>query len=274
MDHVKVYRTSQGVFVERDDETFRTDLDWNALFMSSDAPSLIDEALRSATKAQMPELLAPLDRQEVWAAGVTYTQSRTARMSESERAGAGSFYDRVYDAERPELFFKATKSRLSGPGETIRVRRDSSWSVPEPELALAVSSDGRIFGYTVGNDVSARDIEGENPLYLPQAKIYHGACALGPSLLLSNDPPPGTTEISLAIVRNGSVAFDEAVHFSRMRRTSEELVDFLFRENVFPDGCYLLTGTGIVPPDDFSLQPGDEVSITIESVGTLVNTVA
>ncbi len=274
MVHVKVFRTGRGVFVERGGETYRTDLDWNALFTASDAQSLVDDALRSATKAPLPELLAPLDRQEVWAAGVTYIQSRTARMSESERAGAGSFYDRVYDAERPELFFKATKSRLSGPGETIRVRRDSSWSVPEPELALAVSSNGRIIGYTVGNDVSARDIEGENPLYLPQAKIYHGACALGPSLLLSTSPPPGTTEIKLVIVRNGSVALDDAVHFSRMRRTSEELVDFLFRENVFPDGCYLLTGTGIVPPDDFSLQSGDEVSITIEPIGKLVNIVA
>jgi 2-dehydro-3-deoxy-D-arabinonate dehydratase len=219
-------------------------------------------------------LLPPVDQQEVWAAGVTYLRSKKAREEEAAAAGGGSFYDRVYTAPRPELFFKATAARVVGPGQPVRVRRDSRWSVPEPELVLVVSSDLRIVGYTVGNDVSARDIEGENPLYLPQAKVYKQSCALGPCITLASAMPPREqTGIRLRVERGGAVAFEGATGLDRMARTLEELVDWLGRENEFPNGVILLTGTGIVPPDEFTLQHGDAVTITIDGIGELVNPV-
>jgi 2-dehydro-3-deoxy-D-arabinonate dehydratase len=217
--------------------------------------------------------LAPHDEQEVWAAGVTYERSKVARMEESE--GGGDFYDRVYAAERPELFLKATPSRVSGPEAPIRVRRDSSWNVPEPEMTLALSSRGRIVGVTAGNDVSSRSIEGENPLYLPQAKVYDGACALGPAIRLVEEPSAlRDLEIRLAITRAGATVFEGATSTARLKRTPDELAAYLFRELSFPAGAFLMTGTGIVPPDDFTLRSGDTVSITVESVGTLTNPVA
>jgi 2-dehydro-3-deoxy-D-arabinonate dehydratase len=217
-------------------------------------------------------LLPPVDAQEVWAAGVTYLRSKKAR--ENESAGAARFYDLVYTAPRPELFFKATPARVVGPGQPIRVRADSRWSVPEPELALVVSPDLRIVGYTIGNDMSARDIEGENPLYLPQAKVYKQSCAIGPCLTLpSAMPPREQVGIRLRIERGGAVAFAGETSLARMARPLEELVDWLGRENEFPDGVILLTGTGIVPPDEFTLQAGDVVSIAIDGVGELVNPV-
>ncbi len=217
------------------------------------------------------QLLPPLEGQEVWAAGVTFLRSREARMEESEREA--SVYDRVYRSERPELFFKATPHRVVGHGGEVRIRQDSRWNVPEAEVALAVNREGRIFGYTVGNDMSSRSIEGENPLYLPQAKIYDGSCALGPCLLLSEGALPPSTEISLRIVRRGGEVFQGATRLSSMKRTPEELVGFLFRDNSFPNGCYLLTGTGIVPEDDFTLSSGDDIEISIEPIGTLINRV-
>ncbi len=217
--------------------------------------------------------LAPIDSQEVWAAGVTYYRSRTARMAESEVAGGGSFYDRVYSAERPELFFKALAHRVAGPGERVRIRRDSKWNVPEPELALVISPAGKITGYTIGNDMSSRDIEGENPLYLPQAKVYDRSCALGPAILVSDEPLPSTTTISLEIRRGGEVAFSDSITLAAMKRRPEELVEYLYRETSFPDGCILLTGTGIVPADTFTLQSNDEISISIAGIGTLQNSV-
>lgn len=270
---MRAYLTTDGVFVDGQDGAFLTGLDWNQLFTHPEPGKLAREAMSEGAQADLPQPKAPIDRQEVWAAGVTYLRSRAARMSESEKSRGGSFYDRVYSAERPEIFFKATAHRVSGPGEAVGIRSDSRWTVPEPELALAVSSHGAIIGFTIGNDMSARDIEGENPLYLPQAKIYRGSCALGPALFLASGPPPGETEIRLRISRGGRVVLEDAVHLSRMKRTAEELVDFLFRDNEFPHGCYLLTGTGIVPPDDFALEAGDEVSITMEPVGTLTNVV-
>jgi 2-dehydro-3-deoxy-D-arabinonate dehydratase len=205
---------------------------------------------------------------------VTYYRSRTARIEEAQAGGGGGdFYDKVYSAERPELFFKATASRVVGPGQAVRVRRDSRWSVPEPELALVVNSRGRIVGYTIGNDMSARDIEGENPLYLPQAKVYAESCALGPCVLLTDDPLPPETAIELRISRDGSLAFEGSTTLAAMKRTPAELVGFLFRENSFPAGCVLLTGTGIVPPDAFSLRGGDRIAITIGPIGTLENVV-
>ena len=219
-------------------------------------------------------LLAPLERQEVWASGVTYFRSRSARMAESESAGGGDFYDRVYHAERPELFFKAPHYRVVGPGDNVRIRRDSQWNVPEPELTLVISPQGRITGYTIGNDMSSRDIEGANPLYLPQAKCYDGACAIGPAILVAPEPLPATTGIHLRILRKGEEAFKGSTSLAEMKRKPEELVSYLFRETSFPEGCFLLTGTGVVPGDSFTLTAGDQIEMTIDGIGTLTNIVA
>jgi 2-dehydro-3-deoxy-D-arabinonate dehydratase len=217
-------------------------------------------------------VLAPLDRQEVWGAGVTYERSKVAREQESDKAA--SFYDLVYRADRPELFFKATPSRVVGPLQPVRVRRDSSWCVPEPELALVLSPSLTLVGFTVGNDMSARDIEGENPLYLPQAKLYDSCCALGPAItLVTAMPPHESIGIRLEIERDGARIQHGETSVARMARRFEELIDWLGRENRFPDGVVLLTGTGIVPPDEFSLRHGDMVRITIDGIGTLSNPV-
>ena len=224
--------------------------------------------------ASRPRLVrAPLQSQEIWAAGVTYFRSRTARMEESKDAGGGSFYDRVYEAERPEIFFKSTPHRVAAPGTPVRIRADSKWNVPEPELTLAISSRGRIFGYTVGNDMSSRDIEGENPLYLPQAKSYDKAAAIGPCLVVTEQLPGADTVIAIEIRRAGAAAFSGETTVGQIKRPLPSLADWLYRENAFPSGSYLMTGTGIVPPDGFTLQRGDEIRITIEPVGTLVNPV-
>jgi 2-dehydro-3-deoxy-D-arabinonate dehydratase len=217
--------------------------------------------------------VAPIDRQEIWAAGVTYKRSKIAR--EEESRGAAQFYDKVYTADRPELFLKATPERLVDPGEPVRVRSDSKWSVPEPELALVISPAGVIVGYTIGNDMSARDIEGENPLYLPQAKIYRGSCSVGPLITpVEVMPELAGVEIRLVIERGRAVVFQGTTTLAQMARTTASLADWLFRENRFPHGAVLLTGTGIVPPDEFSLRPGDDVAITIGGIGTLRNPVA
>jgi 2-dehydro-3-deoxy-D-arabinonate dehydratase len=240
-------------------------------------PAQAARDLIDATVAPEPlggqAFLAPVDRQEIWAAGVTYKRSKVAREEESK--GAAQFYDKVYTAARPELFLKATPERVVGPGQPIRVRADSKWSVPEPELVLVVSPALKIVGYTVGNDVSSRDIEGENPLYLPQAKVYRQSCSVGPLVTLAGAMPalPGV-EIRLVVKRGGTVAFEGMTTLAQMARTPESLVDWLGRENEFPSGALLLTGTGIVPPDEFTLTGGDVVDITIAGVGTLTNPVA
>ena len=271
---LNLYRTASGVIIQRDGRRVRLDESWDALINHDDLAAHLGRALEGSGDAEGAlDLLAPIGSQEVWAAGVTYFRSRTARMEESRDAGGGDFYDRVYSAERPELFFKATARRVVGPGAFVRIRQDSKWSVPEPELALVVNARGAIVGYTIGNDMSARDIEGENPLYLPQAKVYSESCAIGPGVVVSSDPLPPETAIELTVTRNGSAAFRGETTLASMRRTPRELVDFLFRENSFPDGCVLLTGTGIVPPDEFTLRPGDRIRITIPPIGTLENTV-
>lgn len=246
-------------------------------WLSQPDPLAIVRVAERAESHPLPEdivLLAPLDTQEVWACGVTYERSKQARMEESE--SGGDFYDKVYTAERPEMFFKATPRRVVGPGQPVRIRRDSTWDVPEPEMTLVVSSSGKIVGVTVGNDMSSRSIEGENPLYLPQAKTYDGCASLGPSILLLSDviPPLNALDIRLEIVRGGETVFVGETSTARMRRTPEELVGFLLREASFPDGAFLMTGTGIVPPDTFTLAGGDVISITIEGIGTLTNPVA
>ena len=214
-----------------------------------------------------------MDHQEIWAAGVTYKRSKVAREEESK--GAAQFYDKVYSAARPELFMKATPARVVNPGEPVRIRADGKWNVPEPELTLVISPAGKIVGYTIGNDMSSRDIEGENPLYLPQAKIYKGSCSIGPVVTpLASMPPLSGVEIKLVIRRGGSVAYEGSTTLAQLNRTPESLAEWLFKENEFPHGALLLTGTGIVPPDDFTLTHGDDVSITIGGIGTLRNPVA
>ncbi len=275
---MKIYRVKDGVIIQDGTGAYSFETDWDELINREDLPrylrGLLDTSDLPSVGGDFGEkILPPIVSQEVWAAGVTYYRSRTARIEESQDAGGGDFYDRVYTAERPELFFKATAHRVAGHGGAVRIRRDSHWNVPEPELALVVTRTGKIVGYTVGNDMSSRDIEGANPLYLPQAKVYDRSCALGPCVLVAEAMLPAATEIKLRIGRAGETAFAGETSLAQLKRTPESLVEFLFRDNSFPQGCFLLTGTGIVPPDDFTLQPGDEISIAIEPIGTLVNVV-
>ena len=236
------------------------------------AQKLID-AKATSERLAAQTFIAPVDQQEIWAAGVTYKRSKVAREEESK--GAAQFYDKVYSAARPELFLKATPSRVVNPGAPVRIREDATWSVPEPELTLVIDPSGKIVGFTVGNDMSSRDIEGENPLYLPQAKIYKGSCAVGPLITLASAMPSlPEVEINIVIMRAKKKAFQGTTTLSQMARTAESLAEWLYKENEFPNGAFLMTGTGIVPPDDFTLNRGDEVSITIAGIGTLTNPVA
>lgn len=274
----KIYRTADDILIEAESGRFRLkNVDWDA-FINDDALfSKLDLLAQSAAFDNTPlspaGWLKPANKQEIWASGVTYFNSKLARQEESAAAGGGDFYARVYAAERPELFFKATASRCAGPGEHVRIRRDSDWDVPEPELTLFITSNGKIAAYTIGNDMSSRSIEGENPLYLPQAKTYDGCAALGPCLYVSEKPMQPDTEIRLVIERNGSSVFEGKTNIGQMKRQFDELVSWLFREMTFPEGCFLMTGTGIIPPREFTLRSGDEVRVTIEPIGTLVNTV-
>ena len=273
---MKLYRTSSGVFVEENEKYFPVaEADWDDLISSSDLYARVRAATGKGASAFDPAaVLAPVVSQEVWAAGVTYYRSRNARIDESKDAGGGSFYDRVYAAERPELFFKATGRRVVGPGRAVRIRSDAKWSVPEPELTLLINPAGEIVGYTIGNDMSSRDIEGENPLYLPQAKVYDGSCALGPCILLLPQAMHATTKILIDIERSGAIAFHGATTFAELKRDPKELVAYLFRDNSFPHGVFLMTGTGIVPDDNFTLAHGDIIRISIDRIGTLKNFVA
>ncbi|GAB3042735.1 fumarylacetoacetate hydrolase family protein [Spirosoma pulveris] len=278
---MKLYKTRFGIVVELDNQFYSVPVDnWDELINRDD----LHEFLTTLTAVAPPTdefeswtkngLLAPIGRQEVWASGVTYLRSRDARMEESKKSGGDNFYDRVYDAERPELFFKSTPERVMGPGQQVRIRADSTWNVPEPELTLFITSSGKIVGYTCGNDMSSRSIEGENPLYLPQAKSYDGSAALGPCLYVPETPISPETQIQLEILRDGQTAFVNNIAINQMKRQHTELVSFLYRECSFSFGCFLMTGTGIVPPDSFTLQSGDEVKITIDGIGTLENVVA
>jgi 2-dehydro-3-deoxy-D-arabinonate dehydratase len=274
---MRVFTDSHGPLLELSGAVRRPAANFtlDGLFTADDPVALAHAAWSAGQPATLPvNPGAPIGTQEVWAAGVTYLRSRTARMEESKDAGGGTFYDKVYHADRPELFFKGTPHRVAGPGTPVRIRRDSKWNVPEPELTLAINSAGRIFGYTVGNDMSSRDIEGENPLYLPQAKVYDRSTGLGPCLLVTAEPLPSTTTIAIVINRDGVAVFSGSTQISQIKRKFTELAEFLFRDNAFPRGTYLMTGTGVVPPDAFTLRAGDEIRITIEPIGTLVNTVA
>lgn len=275
---MKLYRARNGIFLSIDQSYYRLEGEsWDALVARNDLHYHCLAAIKStapSTEFSEVDILPPVGNQEVWAAGVTYYRSRTARMEESKDAGGGSFYDRVYSAERPELFFKATGRRVVGHGDKVRIRSDAKWSVPEAELTLALSSGGRITGYTIGNDMSSRDIEGENPLYLPQAKVYDGSCAIGPCILIRPEPLPKECQIELKIVRGGDIAFMGKTSLTELKREPQLLADYLYRDNSFPCGSLLMTGTGIVPPDAFTLHHGDEIHISIEHIGTLSNTVA
>ncbi len=273
-----LYRTPTHYTIVKDGQWFQADIfSLDGLFQSRDPAAWVEEVLASAEETgpldlETTPLLPPVENQEIWAAGVTYFRSREARMEEAEKAGGDIFYDKVYEAERPELFMKATARRARGHLHKVCVRSDSDWDVPEPELTLAINSGGDVFGYTIGNDMSSRSIEGENPLYLPQAKVYRGSCAVGPGLILMNPPAPETA-ISLEIARDGKVAFTGETQVSQIKRRFEELAEFLFRDNEFPEGALLMTGTGIVPPPEFTLRSGDIVSISIDNLGTLRNEV-
>ena len=271
-----LYKTARGPIVAIDGAAYSVEpTDWDLLLNLTDLPGHLRRRARPENRVALPERLeAPIGAQEVWGAGVTYFTSRNARMEESRPAGGGEFYNRVYDAARPELFFKATALRVAAPGGAMRLRRDSQWMVPEPELTLAVNRDGRIIGYTIGNDLTCRDIEGENPLYLPQAKTWDGCASIGPGLLIQESPLPAATAIALEIMRQGSPVYSGATTLARLKRDPQELVSYLTRECSFPAGCFLMTGTGIVPEPGIRLQVGDEVRITIGPIGTLVNTMA
>ena len=277
---MKIFRTQSGIIVRHQERYFINEQQhWDTFVNQAGLYDIIAASLSSwETLEDDPQLvnsqlLKPIESQEVWAAGVTYYRSRDARMEESQQAGGGSFYDRVYAADRPELFFKATASRVVGPGEKVRIRQDSTWNVPEPELTLLIASSGDIVGYTIGNDMSSRSIEGENPLYLPQAKSYDKSAALGPCIYVSPDPLPPDTVISMQIERGGRTVFEGETQVNQIKRSLESLVEFLYRECSFPHGCFLMTGTGIIPENDFTLQSGDVIRITIEPIGNLINIV-
>lgn len=275
-----IYNTKTGIIICNNDLFFLSkEKGWDNFINRKQLFQKVSQEIKGLTADQelaeviSTGLMAPVSAQEVWASGVTYFRSREARIEESKDAKGGDFYARVYEAERPELFFKAPGYRVVGPGDNVRIRRDSKWNVPEPELTLFVCSEGTIEGYTVGNDMSSRDIEGENPLYLPQAKSYNGSAAIGPCLYLNETPINPDTKISIQILRVPVVAFSDEISISQMKRKHTELVAYLFREMDFPNGAFLMTGTGIIPADDFTLKIGDQINITIEGIGTLINTV-
>lgn len=278
---MQVYKTTNGIIIVREGQCYEAkETNWDLFINRDELHALLLEETTGQSSIGgfdwlgQQQILAPVGNQEVWAAGVTYLRSKAARMEESKESGASVFYDKVYDAARPELFFKGVGSRVIGPGGYVRIRKDSTWNVPEPELTLVVTSSSKIVGYAIGNDMSSRDIEGENPLYLPQAKVYDGSAAIGPCVLVPREPVPGSTSIAMQIEREGKDLFTGKTTIDRMKRSHTELVDYLFREYSHPLGCYLMTGTCVVPENDFTLQSGDRVTIQIDGIGTLINTVA
>ena len=276
--NMKLYKTKSGIVIEKENkfysvknENWDTFINDDSLFQKSE---LLTQSLKASTDDILKDILAPIgSNQELWACGVTYLRSKVGRQEESKSSGGADFYAKVYEAERPEVFFKSTPHRIVGTNDFVRIRKDSTWDVPEPELTLVVTSSGKIIGYTIGNDMSSRSIEGENPLYLPQAKTYDGCAALGPCIYVTGKPLDSTTMIHLEIIRNNSTAFKDSIAISQMKRTPEELVSFVFRECSFPHGCLIMTGTGIVPGSDFTLKSADEIKISIDNIGTLINTV-
>ena len=277
---MKVYNTKSGILVEHELRFYLLDQEnWDE-FINDDGiiantQSKLNESnrIKDASSILENELKAPVQSQEIWASGVTYYNSKLGREEESKESGGSSFYAKVYEADRPELFFKATAHRTVGNEGIVRIRKDSTWNVPEPELTLVITSNGKVVGYTIGNDMSSRSIEGENPLYLPQAKTYDGCAALGPCVLLTNEPLPTNTKISLTINRAGKNVFKKNIGIDQIKRKLVDIVEYLYRECSFPNGSLLMTGTGIIPSSDFTLEIGDEVVISIDGIGTLINRV-
>jgi 2-dehydro-3-deoxy-D-arabinonate dehydratase len=280
---MKLYNSRSGILLQHNEFFFVIDEPWDVLINNDDLEGHLLSKTKKAKQISQGEqakwlnddsILPPIGQQEVWAAGVTYLKSRDARMEESQSPGAASLYDRVYDAERPELFFKAIASRVSGHKQQVYIRKDSEWNVPEPELTLFINAKGAIQGYTVGNDMSSRSIEGENALYLPQAKIYQKSAALGPCLYVSSSPIRSETAIKMIIKRDNIKVYEDSTTVSRIKRSFNELTSYLFSECDFPHGCFLMTGTCLVPSAEFTLQAGDIVEISIDNVGILINTIA
>lgn len=272
---MKLFKTSRGILLIRDkDSLFLKNENWDTLINDDNLYQKLATVGGDSEAENVPpdNVLPPIGQQEIWAAGVTYYRSKIGRQEESKTAGGGDFYGRVYEAERPELFFKSPAHRAVGHQDRVRIRKDSSWNVPEPEVTLVITTSGKIVGYTIGNDMSSRSIEGENPLYLPQAKCYDKSAAIGPCIFVTDKPLSEDTSITLEIYR-GSKVFEGRTGVNQIKRRFEDLVRYLFMETTFPHGCFLMTGTGIVPPTDFTLQKDDEIRITIDSIGTLVNTV-
>ena len=274
---MKLYKAKQGIVVEEENRFYLLkNEEWDTFINDDEVFQKTKEKIKnlSSSPNNRIDILAPVgSRQELWACGVTYLRSKIGRQEESKDAGGGDFYAKVYEAERPEVFFKANPHRIVGTNDKVRIRKDSTWDVPEPELTLVVSSSGKIIGYTIGNDMSSRSIEGENPLYLPQAKTYDACAAIGPCIYVTEQPLDRNTSIRLEIIRKSKSVFEGSIAISQIKRSFEELVSFVFRECSFPHGCLIMTGTGIVPENDFTLKVGDEIKISIEGIGTLVNEV-
>lgn len=277
---MKLYKTRRGIVLEKEDSYYLIgDKNWDSYVNDDQLYSKLQTATEQLNPAAEGKNLiesaiqAPIQNQEIWACGVTYLRSKVGRQEESKNAGGSDFYARVYEAERPEIFFKASAYRTVGPGEKVTIRKDSTWDVPEPELTLLVTSSGKIIGYTIGNDMSSRSIEGENPMYLPQAKIYDGSASVGPCIYVTEGPLPANTLIKMEIERQGKQVFEGEIGINQIKRKLEDLVSHLYRELSFPHGCLLMTGTGIVPSSDFTLKKDDEIKITIDQIGTLINRV-
>jgi len=266
--------TENGAFVSPELKSWTELINRRDLYQYLDSRKNEWEAAEDEFLASRETFNPPVDPyQEVWAAGVTYLRSKQARMEESEQSGGDRFYDMVYDAPRPELFFKSIGHRVQGHGAHIGIRSDSTWNVPEPELTLFVNRHKEIVGYTIGNDVSSRSIEGANPLYLPQAKMYDASASVGPCLYVTEKPISPETIIHIQIFRNGEIMYDDSIRIDQMKRTHEELVDYLFHSHTFEDGVFLMTGTCLIPENDFTLEEGDRVEISITGIGTLINQV-
>lgn len=274
---MKLYRTTDGFYAEYENNFYKIPtFIWDDLINRDDLHDYLKSTISTLSPVASIDtdtIVAPVGTQEVWASGVTYFRSKVARMEESKESGGDTFYDKVYDAERPELFFKGLAHKVVGQGGTVNIRPDSTWNVPEPEWTLFATSSGKIVGYTIGNDMSSRSIEGENPLYLPQAKVYDGSAALGPCLYVPATPMSMTTNISIEIKRAGNLVFEGLTTLEQLKRKPEDLVSYLFRSNTFATGVFLMTGTGLVPSNEFTLQVGDVVKITIDKIGQLTNTV-
>jgi len=275
---VKLYKTIPGIVIEKETKFYLiANENWDSFINDDSLLQKLEQLVQSVSASEIEmvkDIVAPIgSKQELWACGVTYLRSKVGRQEESKAAGGGDFYAKVYEAERPEVFFKSTPHRVAGHGAKVNIRKDSTWDAPEPELTLVVTSSGKIVGYTIGNDMSSRSIEGENPLYLPQAKTYDGCAAVGPCIYVTEKPLDPQTKIYLEITRDHKKIFDESITIDKMKRTVQELVGFVFRECSFPDGCLIMTGTGIVPGSDFTLRSGDEITISIDNIGTLTNVV-